>query len=332
MKKVRQEDGSQNKKNGSQNRAGKHMALLTVAVAFLLVAGAVLLLTSTFQRLKSADSNYTPVEAREEDAGGEIPSAENQAENINDLEEQPDNEETLSSNLQQIREETGQEQPDHLEALRMQDRIDQEFDVEDAHFYTLKGGLTPAEDEISAEEAATRALEALKEYFPGASWKETFAVALVYSSDTALNTYGLSGLSPTLWNISMIDDDMLAYVIIHPKTGNIGYVSYRERKSAGAVRSDESYDTPCLSLKDFYYLSDDSTWITNGMNLIRSMGLNGEEEIIRYDEETGIYHGAGYVYAEYLIGDVDSGNRVGVTMKLLTQDFTGYISYSDLQK
>lgn len=210
------------------------------------------------------------------------------------------------------------------------DFVEREFTVNEQIFYMIKDSAAPQEGDISAEQAAMIGLEAAAKYFPEESGNYPYHIKLAYSPDAPLLHY-LPKSTDTVWLIVMHDPEKSPnynLICIHPKTEKIIYI-YCPKGKPYHARDD--FQSPSLSLEDFYYLSDDSRWLTKGLKLIREYDLNEEEFIINFDEESGIrYTRAGEVIAEYYLGNGDNAKKIKIFIDLLTQDLAGFLLYDNL--
>lgn len=295
-------------KNNGEGR--KKTNAVTAIWAAVLVILAILLLVFMFQRVKDSDKNYAPISepgqdisTEETDSAGWYSYADTQS-------------------AKPAKEDLEKEEP----AESVNGTVDREFCVDGHTFCLMEKSLEPGEEDISAEEAAQAGYEALREYFPEENWESPFHVKLELSRNSPL-IYDVTDSRLTVWLIWYKNPDS-ACTAVNPRTGEVIFV-YCPKGEPYLTRDD--FVSPVLSLHDFYYLSDDSTWRTNGLKLIRQYGLNGDAALVQFDEKAGIRHeNSGSVYADYSFGSGDDERKVRIVMDLLTQEFIGAVFYEKL--
>lgn len=204
------------------------------------------------------------------------------------------------------------------------DMIGREFVVGGQNFYLVKSDYSFVAEEncISPEEAAQTAYDALKESFPDQDWDMSFCVQ-VYSTLGIPFLYDEEKLDVVWFIYDPVYGSRRNNVAVNPYTGEMisVYMPHAESVYSGS----EFNSTLCLTMRDFFELSDDSAWVTWGMMLIRENGLDHGETVIRFDEKSGINRTrSGSVYASYYIGSGEEAEKIDISMDLLTHELTGY--------
>lgn len=313
-----------------ESKQGRGNTLLVIVLAVLLVAAAALVFVFAFRKLKTADNTYTPVEqTNQQETVIEDPPTTETKEKTAQL-ESLDNTLMEQQNTTKTTEDVFK---NRIEYLKVQDMIEREFVVNEQDCYLLKSEYSFAAEEncISAEEAVQTAYNALKENFPDRNWDMSFC-AQIFSSDGVPFLYDEEEKLDTVWFIyDPVYGTRGSMVAVNPYTGEMVSV-YAPYDNSVYITGGEFNSTLCLTMRDFFELSDDSSWVTWGMMRIREHGLDNGETVIRFDEEKGVTRTpSGGVFVTYYIGSGDEAKKIDISMDLLTHELTGYAMLENMK-
>lgn len=307
----------------------KGSTLLVIVLAILLVAAAGLVLVFAFRKLKTTDSMYTTVEHTNPQ---ETITEDSLEAKVNEKTAQLESLENTLAEQQETIKNTKDVLENRVEYLKEMDMIEREFVVGGQNFYFVKSDYSLAAEEncISPEEAAQTAYDALKESFPDQDWDMSFCVQ-VYSTLELPFFYDEAEKLDVVWYIYDSVRRSDGHAAVNPYTGELISV-YAPHAEPFYSKGGEFNNTLCLTMRDFFELSDDSAWVTWGMMLIRENGLDHGETVIRFDEKSGINRTrSGSVYASYYIGSGEEAEKIDISMDLLTHELTGYAMPSHMK-
>lgn len=292
-----------------ENKTNYKFTLITAGLALFSVCAAVVVIIMFFHVLKTTDKEYTQIADSQQTVPA--PEKETPQEPAETPVESADIGETDSNSILT---------PSYME------KVEEEFTVDGHTFYRMNMGSSqePPENFLDAREAAEAALAAFQTYFPDQSWDAPFAILLANNDSFMYSDDVISAL----WYIHYTEKTgsiESPKILIHPLTGQITYISCYHTDPVYNGSTEEGSETPFLTVYDFFHLSRDSVWVSEGVKLIRNLNINEGESVISFNQEIGIsFNQFGVVFIPFTIGGGENAKEIILYMDLYTKDFVGY--------